>query len=95
KEVGGRKVLGAGVGHIIRLLGSDFTRPILIAIALALPISYLLMQQWLQDFAFHIPLHWWYFVGVGLAVVIIAGLTVMVQTLRVARVNPVVCLKEE
>ncbi|HAP59411.1 MAG TPA: transporter permease [Cytophagales bacterium] len=95
KEVGVRKVLGAGVGHIIRLLGSDFTRPILIAIALALPISYLLMQQWLQDFAFHIPLHWWYFVGVGLAVVIIAGLTVMVQTLRVARVNPVVCLKEE
>ncbi|OJJ21886.1 hypothetical protein BKI52_14095 [marine bacterium AO1-C] len=95
KEIGIRKVLGASVLQIVRLLTSSFTKTVLSAILIALPISYLLMDQWLGNFAYRIDLQWWYFVGAGLAVLIIAWITVSLQTVRVARVNPVKCLKDE
>ncbi|MGB3850637.1 MAG: hypothetical protein WA958_11765 [Tunicatimonas sp.] len=67
----------------------------LVAIVIALPISYFLAQRWLQDFAFSIELEWWYFAGAGLLVLSIAWFTVGLQTVRAARVNPVECLRDE
>ena len=95
KEIGIRKVLGASVLQIVRLLTGTFAKTVLTAILVALPISYLLMDQWLDNFAYQIALQWWYFVGAGLAVLFIAWITVSLQTIRVAQVNPVNCLKDE
>ena len=95
KEIGIRKILGASDFGIVRLLSSDFTKMVLIAIFVALPLSYLAAQRWLQDFAFHIELQWWYFAGAGLLALLIAWFTVGLQTVKAARVNPVECLRDE
>ena len=95
KEIGIRKALGASDFSIVRLLSGDFTKMVLVAIVIALPLSYLAAQRWLQDFAFHIELRWWYFAGAGLLALLIAWFTVGLQTVRAARVNPVECLKDE
>ena len=57
----------------MRLLSGDFTKMVLAAIAIALPVSYLVARWWLQDFAFSIDLQWWYFAGAGL-VALLSGL---------------------
>ena len=95
KEIGIRKILGSSDFDIVRLLSGDFTKMVLAAIAIALPISYFAAQRWLQNFAFHIDLQWWYFAGAGLLALLIAWLTVGLQTFRAAKVNPVECLKDE
>ena len=95
KEIGIRKILGSSDFGIVYLLSSDFTRMVLVAIFIALPISYLVAQRWLQDFAFSIELEWWYFAGAGLVALLIAWFTVGLQTIKAARVNPVQCLKNE
>ena len=68
---------------------------VLVAILIALPVSYFIGQQWLQGFAFSIGLAWWFFAGAGLLALVIAWLSVGFQTLKAARVNPVQCLKDE
>ena len=95
KEIGIRKILGATDFGIVRLLSGDFTKMVLVAIVVALPISYLIAQRWLEDFAFSIELEWWYFAGAGLLALLIAWFTVGLQTVKAARVNPVECLKDE
>jgi ABC-type antimicrobial peptide transport system permease subunit len=95
KEIGIRKALGASSFSIVRLLSGDFTRMVLVAIFIALPISYFVAQRWLQDFAFSIDLEWWYFAGAGLAALLVAWFTVGLQTVKAARVNPVECLRDE
>ncbi len=95
KEIGIRKILGASDFGIVRLLSGDFTRMVLVAIFIALPISYFVAQRWLQDFAFSIDLEWWYFAGAGGVALLIAWFTVGLQTVKAARVNPVECLKDE
>jgi len=95
KEIGIRKALGASATSIIGLLSSDFTKMVLVAIVIALPVSYFAAQQWLQNFAFHIDLQWWYFAGAGLIALLIAWFTVGLQTVKAARVNPVECLRDE
>lgn len=95
KEIGIRKVLGSSEAGIIWLLSSDFTRIVLIAIVIALPLSYLLTKNWLNNFAFSINLEWWYFAGAGLTALIVAWLTVGMQAVKAARANPVKSLKEE
>ena len=95
KEIGIRKILGASNFGIIRLLSSDFTKMVLVAIALALPISYLVARWWLEDFAFSIALRWWYFVGAGGMALLVAWFTVGLQTVKAARVNPADCLRDE
>ncbi len=94
KEIGIRKILGSSNFGIIQLLTKDFTRMVLIAILIALPLSYFLTQQWLKGFAFHTELKPWYFIVAGIAALVIAWLTVAFQTLRVANVNPASCLRD-
>ena len=95
KEIGIRKILGAGNFRIIALLTADFTKMVAIAILIALPAGYFIAQNWLDDFAFKIDLEWWFFAGAGSLALIIAWLTVGMQTMKAASVNPVECLKDE
>jgi putative ABC transport system permease protein len=95
KEIGIRKILGSGEWRIIYLLSGDFTRMVIVAIVLALPVSYYLMNEWLKNFSEHISLSWWYFGSAALIALAIAWLTVGLQTIRAARVNPAQCLKTE
>jgi putative ABC transport system permease protein len=95
KEIGIRKVLGSSEWGIIYLLSSDFSKIVLLAAVIALPISYFMVTQWLSGFAYRIPLQWWYFVGAGLIALFIAWLTVGMQAFRASRVNPTQCLKNE
>lgn len=94
KEISIRKVLGANPFSIIRLLTLDFTKMVLIAILIGLPISYFMARNWLDDFAFSINLSVWFFIMAGLLTLAIAWLTVSLQTMKAARVNPVNNLKE-
>ncbi len=95
KELSIRKVLGASAYQLVHLLSADFTKIILAAILVGLPVSYLLAGKWLDNFAYSIGLHWWFFAGAAGATLLIAWLTVGFQTLKAARVNPVVYLKDE
>jgi putative ABC transport system permease protein len=95
KEIGVRKVLGASELSIIYLLSSDLAKVVVVAIVLALPLSYLIVKQWLDSFEYRIPLDAWYFLEAGLLALLVAGLTVSTQAARAARLNPVLCLKDE
>ncbi|WP_212000527.1 FtsX-like permease family protein [Chitinophaga sp. HK235] len=95
KEIGIRKVLGASVGGIVLLLSKDFLKLVLIAVLIATPLSWYLMQQWLQRFEFHVNIHWWLFAVVGLLAVIIALATTSLQTIKAALANPVDSLKRD
>jgi putative ABC transport system permease protein len=95
KEIGIRKVLGSSEFGIIYLLSIDFTKMVVLSICISLPLSYFLAEQWLDTFAYRIPLQWWYFVGTGTITVFIAWFTMGIQTAKAARINPVQCLKNE
>ena len=95
KEIGVRKILGSTSMDIVRMLTGEFTRPVMVAIFIALPVSYWVAQNWLASFAERIELSWWYFAVAAAAVLFVAWITVALQTLRAARVNLVQCLKEE
>jgi putative ABC transport system permease protein len=95
KEIGIRKVLGSGVFGIVRLLSGEFTKMIFIAICIALPLSYLIAKNWLDDFAYRISLEWWYFFGAGLITITIALFTVSFQSVKAAMINPAKSLRSE
>jgi len=95
KEIGTRKVLGASVSNIVFLLSRDFLLLVLGAFALAAPISYIVMNNWLNDFAFHTDLGIGVLALAGIASVLIAGLTVSWQSIRAAIANPVSSLRSE
>ena len=95
KEIGIRKVLGSSSFGIVYLLSSDFTKVVIISIAIALPVSYFITEQWLASFAFRITLQWWYFAGAGLVAISFAWLTVGTQAVKAAMANPAQCLKDE
>ena len=95
KEIGIRKTLGASEYKIVRLLSTDFTLIVMLAIAISLPTGYILTHSWLAGFAYHVMLEWWFFIGIGLLALIIALVTIGSQTIKAARVNPVDCLRNE
>jgi ABC-type antimicrobial peptide transport system permease subunit len=95
KEIGIRKILGATNFGIVSLLSGDFTKMVLIAIGVALPISYMIGLKWLEDFAYRINLEWWFFISAGAAALLIAWLTVSLQTIKAASTNPSECLRNE
>lgn len=95
KEIGIRKVLGAGVGNIVLMLTRDFTRLVLVSILIGLPVAYYLTSNWLQRFAYRIDLNLWFFALAGLLVLLIAWMTVSSQAFRSAQLNPTDCLRDE
>ncbi|GAB2518332.1 ABC transporter permease [Spirosoma aerophilum] len=95
KEIGIRKVLGASTPGLVALLSKDFLKLVLIAIVIATPIAWYVMDRWLQDFAYRIDIEWWVFVVAGLLAVGIALLTVSFQSVRAALMNPVRSLRSE
>ncbi len=95
KEIGIRRVLGARVEQVIVLLNKSFAKPILFSILLAIPTSYILLQEWLNNFAYKIELSIWFFVITCLLTLLIALVTVSWQTIRAANMNPVESLKNE
>lgn len=95
KEIGVRKVLGASVAGIITLLSKDFLKLVLVAILIASPIAWYLMNAWLQDFTYRIDIEWWVFALAGLLAVSIALLTVSFQSIKAALMNPVKSLRSE
>jgi putative ABC transport system permease protein len=95
KEIGVRKVLGASVSHISVLIAKDFLLLVMIAVLIATPVSWLAMHKWLQDFAYRIEIHWWMFVVVGLAALLIAAISIGMNTVKAALQNPVKSLRTE
>ncbi len=95
KEIGIRKVLGASVQNVIRLLTKDFLRLVGIAFIIATPLAYFIMQKWLQDFPYRITIEWWVFMIAGGAALIITLLTVSFQAIKAAVANPVKSLRTE
>ncbi len=95
KEIGIRKVLGAGVASLVGLLSKDFLKLVLISFVVASPIAYYFLGEWLQGFAYRIEIQWWFFVLVGLLALGTALLTVSFQSIRAAMANPVDSLRSE
>src|SRR5882757_464932 len=95
KEIGVRKVLGASLFNIVRLLSVDFTRMIVIAILIAIPLAWWAVNRWLESFAYHIQVSWLVFAMAPLAALIIALLTVSYESLKAAVTNPVKSSKME
>jgi putative ABC transport system permease protein len=95
KSIGVRKVLGASVSNIVALLNKEFLRLVLIANLIAWPISWLLLQQWLDQFAYHISIPWWTFVASAVITFSIAFFSVSARAINAARGNPVNSLRNE
>ncbi|ULT22665.1 FtsX-like permease family protein [Sphingobacterium sp. E70] len=95
KEIGIRKVLGASISGVVALLSKDFMKPVLIALLIASPIAWWIMNKWLENFAYRINIQWWMFVAAGLIAICIALVTVSWQALRAAIANPVDSLRDE
>ncbi|MBK1441205.1 ABC transporter permease [Parapedobacter sp. ISTM3] len=95
KEIGVRKVLGASVAGIVRLLSTDFVKLVLIAVVVGSPIAWWAMNKWLEDFAYRIEIQWWMFAAAGAVAVTIALFTVSWQAVRAALANPVDSLRDE
>lgn len=95
KEIGIRKIVGANLSNILVLLTKDFIRPVLISFVIAIPVTWYLMNKWLENYAFRISVNAWMFVLPGLLIVLIALLTISTQTLRAAAANPSKALRTE
>ena len=95
KEIGIRKVLGASVLNITTMLSKDFLKLVVLAIVLVTPLIWMLMNRWLQDYAYRISINGWIFVLAGLAALCIAVVTVSFQAIKAAVANPVESLRSD
>lgn len=95
KEIGIRKIMGSSTWGVVSLLSRDFTKMIVIAIVIALPLSYLLATYWLEGFSYRIELTWQYFASAAIITLVIAWLTVGFQTFKASRINPTECLQHD
>ena len=95
KEIGIRKVLGASVSGIVRMLSKDFLKLVLLASVIAFPVAWWAMNNWLEDFPYRVNMSWWVFGIAVLAAMVIALLTVSFQAIKTAVANPVKSLRTE
>jgi ABC-type antimicrobial peptide transport system permease subunit len=95
REIGVRKVLGASVLTLWGLLSKDFAKLVVLSMFIAMPLAYWAMRQWLQSYVYRTALSWWIFAAAGAGILAITLLTVSVQSLRAALMNPVESLRGE
>jgi putative ABC transport system permease protein len=95
KEISIRKVLGATLFQITSLITKDYLKLVLLAAVFALPVAYMLVNNWLNDYAFHVSIGLWFFLLPVIMIVGIALITVLYQSLRAAVANPVKSLRTE
>jgi putative ABC transport system permease protein len=95
KEIGIRKVLGASFLNLLGILSGSFIKLVLIAIIVACPLAYLLMSNWLSEFAYHTAMSWWIFALAAVVIMGIALLTVSIHTIKAMTENPVNSLRSE
>jgi putative ABC transport system permease protein len=95
KEIGIRKVLGASVSAIVSMLSKDFIKLVAISFAIAAPLAWLVMQKWLQGFAYRQSIQWWVIAVAGIGSVLIAFITISSQSFKAAIANPADSLKSE
>jgi putative ABC transport system permease protein len=94
KEIGIRKVHGASVAEIIRMLNMDFVRYVALAFVIAVPVGWYVMHRWLERFAYRTAIEWWVFPLAGASVLVVLVVSVSVQSWRAATKNPVDAIKE-
>lgn len=95
KEIGVRKVLGASVNNIVRLLNVELVKLVIISSVIGIPVAFILIGKWLDGYAFRIALRWWMFIIPVIAVLIISLLTTSYLTIKAAMTNPTNSLKYE
>lgn len=95
KEIGIRKVLGASVPGITTLLSKDFLKLVMISFLIASPVAWWMMHHWLQDYPYHVEIHWYVFAIAGLLSFFISVVTVSFQAIKAAIANPVKSLRTE
>lgn len=95
KEVGIRKVLGASVKNIVALLSKEFVYLVALSILIAIPVAWMLMNKWLDNFAYRISISAWIFLSAGFIAISTALVTVSIQAIKVARTNPAKSLRTE
>ncbi|MEL6942140.1 MAG: FtsX-like permease family protein [Bacteroidota bacterium] len=95
KEIGIRKVLGASVTNLVGLLAKDFVKLVIIGLIIAIPLTWYLVNQWLQNFAYAIELKWWVFALAAFTATGVALLTVSIQSVKTAISNPIEALRNE
>jgi putative ABC transport system permease protein len=95
KEIGVRKILGATSNGIAFMLSTDFLKLVVLAFLIATPLAWYIMNKWLQDFAYRTSISWWMFAAAGVAVILIAFITVSFQAIKASLANPVKSLRTE
>jgi putative ABC transport system permease protein len=95
KEIGIRKVLGAGISDILVLVSKDFIKLVVLAFIIAIPVSWFMIRKWLDDFVYRINISWYVFVLTGLFMLLLAFIAISVQAIKTAMNNPVNNLRTE
>ena len=95
REIAVRRVHGAKIAQILQMFVGQYAKMVLVAFLFAVPVSYLIMQRWLQGYAYHIPLYWWVFALALLIVLVVTSSIVLARSWRAAKENPVEALYKE
>jgi len=95
KEISIRKVLGSSISQVVVLLGKDFIKVIALAFLIACPLAYFGLEYWLDQFAYRVDIDYFYFVYSGIIVMLFAVITISIQTIRVATINPAYLLNDD
>jgi putative ABC transport system permease protein len=95
KEIGVRKVLGASMREIMVLLSGDYVRLVVVANAIAIPVGYFFINEWLNGYAYRIEFSWWLLIVPLMITMVLAFLSILYQVARASRTNPVNALKYE